>query len=252
MKLKVFRLSVFSLTLALGSLSACSPRLQPHYVPQNLTTGIDNRIVPDSAFTTMIAPYKSQLDAKMNRVIGKAAVELNKTGIEHPLGNFMADLLQAQAVKYGGDSVQMGMTSSGGLRIPIPAGDITVGEMFELMPFENEIWVLTLDGKTVQQLFDHLAKVKNLSVSHSQVLVENGVAKQVIIQGRPLDPAGTYTLATTDYLALGGDDLSFLKQAKSVRSLNVKFRDAIIDYIEKLSQNGKQVDARVEGRVLVR
>jgi 2',3'-cyclic-nucleotide 2'-phosphodiesterase (5'-nucleotidase family) len=252
MRLLFFRSFASWLLLAISCLTACSPHFQATYVRQHKTVPIDEQISPDTTFTALIAPYKNQLDEKMNRVIGKADTTLYKLGIESPLGNFVADLIRTQALQYGATSVDMGMTSSGGLRIPIAAGDITVSEIYQLMPFENEIWVLTLDGATTMQLFEHLAKVKNLSVSNSQVIIENEKVKQVLINGKPLTPENTYTLATSDYLALGGDNLEFLKGAKARQALPVKLRDAIIDYIESLSRAGKKVTARVEGRVLVK
>lgn len=236
--------------LTLGCLTACAPHWKATYVRQPDNRPINEQIPPDSTFTALIAPYKIQLDEKMNRVIGKADTTLHKNGIESPLGNFVADLLQVQALKYGAPSVDVGMISSGGLRVPLEAGDIKVGEIFELMPYENDIWVLTLDGSTLMQLFKHQARVKNLSISHSQTIMEKGEVKEVLINGKPLEPGHTYTLATSDYLALGGDHLNFLKQAKATRKLPVKLRDAIIDYIEALTRQGKPVTARIEGRVL--
>ena len=248
----LFRFFAPWLLLTIGFLTACSPHFKATYVRQNKTIAIQEPIAPDSAFTALIAPYKSQLDEKMNQVIGKADTTLHKMGIESPLGNFVADLIRTQALKYGAKSVDMGLTSSGGLRIPIAAGDITVSKMYELMPFENEIWVLTLDGATLLQLFEHLARVKNLSISNSQVIIEKEAVKQVLINGQPLKPESTYTLATSDYLALGGDNLNLLKGAKATQALPVKLRDAIIDHIEWLTREGKTVTARVEGRVLVK
>ena len=235
-------------------LAACSPRVQVRYAGQNspTTAAVDARVAPDSSIAALIAPYKSQVDAKMNRVIGQAASELTKVGIESALGNFIADLSRQQATKHFGRPVDMGMTASGGLRVPIAAGDVTVGDIFELMPFENELWVLTLDGAMTEQLFRHLAKVKNLSISNAQVTLQNGELQGVLIHGKPLQKDTLYTLATTDYLASGGDGLDFLKAAKAIKPLNVKFRDAIIDHIENLTRQGKLVDARVEGRVQVR
>ena len=139
----------------LGCLPACAPHWQATYVRQQDNRPINDQIPPDSAFTALIAPYKIQRDEKMNRIIGKADTILHKNGIKSPLGNFVADLLPMQALKYGAQSVDVGMISSGGLRVPIDAGDIKVGEIFELMPYENDIWVLTLNGSTMMQLFKH-------------------------------------------------------------------------------------------------
>jgi 2',3'-cyclic-nucleotide 2'-phosphodiesterase (5'-nucleotidase family) len=213
---------------------------------------IDSSITPDKRVEAYIAPYTRQLQDSMNTVIGYAATGINKASVESALGNFVADLTQEQASARSNKPVDMGAVTIGGLRINLSQGPVKVGDIFELMPFENEIVVLELKPETVKEMFDFLAARKILAVSNSKVIIEDQKVKEIYIGGKPFDPNRTYTLAISDYLAGGGDDMHFLKQAVDTRSTDVKVRDAIINTIQSLAAQGDSVRAGVGGRVIIK
>lgn len=239
----------FSLGLTLA-LSACQRELTPTaQLTQPTDLPVSTQIATDSTLERMIAPYRTRVDETMNQVIGNAPVALDRTGVESVLGNFVADLTRTQTMAVYGRPVDMGGMTSGGLRNPIDQGPITVGDVFELMPFENEMLVLTLSGKTVQDMFDYAARVKNLSVSNATFTIRNNKPEDIKIGGKPFDPGKTYTLAISDYLANGGDNMMFLKDALKVEQVGLLARDAIMQEIKQLTAAGKPVTAKVEGRV---
>lgn len=226
---------------------------QKHFVPvshQAVQIQVDTTISADKEVEAFIAPYAKQLRDSMNTVIGHAAVEITKSPTESALGNFVADLTREYASAKLNKPVDMGAVTIGGLRINLAQGAITVGDIFELMPFENEIMVLTLKGESVKEMFDFLADRQILAVSNAKVIIENNKVKEILIGGKPLDVNKTYTLATSDYLAGGGDDMHFLKQALSKEPTDIKLRDSIINKIEAIAAKGERVNAKVEGRVV--
>ena len=206
-------------------------------------------VTADPTAEAAIAPYRRQVEQRMNEVIGTAPVELKSDFTESALGNFVADLQREQAIKLLGKTVDLGLMTKGGLRSIIPAGPIKVGDIFELMPFENELLVLTLPGTTVQKLFQFGAEKKILSLANATFTVQNGRATAILIGGRPLNEQQKYTLAVSDYLANGGDNLSFLKEATQTEKAGILLREAIISHIRQLTAEGKPVTAHVEGRV---
>jgi 2',3'-cyclic-nucleotide 2'-phosphodiesterase (5'-nucleotidase family) len=116
------------------------------------------------------------------------------------------------------------------------------------MPFENELVVLDTPGPVVQQLFDFAAKGK-MPVSGAVYTVSpDGKPQDVRINGQPFDASRTYTIAISDYLAGGGDNMVFFKAIKP-RGTGVLLRNAIADYIRQQTQQGKPIEAKVEGRV---
>jgi 2',3'-cyclic-nucleotide 2'-phosphodiesterase (5'-nucleotidase family) len=241
---------LFTYVFLAGWLAACARTYQPVFTTTpDSGVRVDSSVPPDSSYLADIEPYKAELENQVNQVIGRAARPLTKGSGESLLGNLVADLTRIQAEKYAGHPVDLGLVADGGLRVPIDAGDITVNTIYELMPFENKLWVITLRGATVQTLFNELAGRKDLSVSNARVIVRNGKAVDVQIGGQPLDINRTYTLATSDYMALGGSNLPFLKEAIETADLDVLYRDAIIEYIKDQTQQGRLIDARIENRV---
>lgn len=239
----------FLLILSLfAATTACNPKLTPKKTETEVVE-VDKETKADPEIQRIITPYKDKLDAEMNVIIGQADTTLTKQKVESTLGNFVADLIQEKASEAWGKPVDISALTTGGLRAPINKGDITVRQVYELMPFENFIWILELNSEQCRQLFEYLAENKNMAISNSVAVVEGQQLKKFYIDGYAFDPNRTYTLAISDYLANGGDDLTFLKDATRLRKLDLKYRDAIMDYIRELDKEGQTVDADIQGRV---
>jgi len=230
------------------SLTSCFRGYQPSYVAGESSINLDNQIQPDSMIENMIQPYNIQLADELSEVIGHASSELTTRKLESSLGNFIADLLRVEAQKRYPGKVDMAAITNGGIRIPISKGDITLRDIFELMPFENDLLILNIDGGTAMKLFDYLAAKKNISIANTEINIQGNRAVDILIGGERFNINDSYTLAISDYLADGGDNMFFLKDSK--RSLlNLKVRDAIIRHIRHLTSEEKYVEAKIEGRV---
>ncbi|MEJ7661219.1 MAG: 5'-nucleotidase [Hymenobacter sp.] len=130
------------------------------------------------------------MEREMQQVIGTAPMALGKNPGENPIVNFVADLQRTAASAYfKGEPIALGVMSNGGMRNALPAGPITLGNVFELMPFENELVVLDAPGPVVQQLFDYAAPI-HMAISGATYTVGPDNKPQAIrIGGQPLDPA---------------------------------------------------------------
>ena len=209
---------------------------------------VDQNAPEDTRMAAEIAPYHQRVAAQMNEVLGTAPVAITKNAGESPLANFVADLQRERAAAALRQPVDLGVMTNGGLRASLPAGPITLGAVFELMPFENRLVVLDAPGPVVQQLFDYCARLK-MAVSNATYAVgPNGQPADIRIGGQPFNPARTYSIALSDYLAGGGDNLLFFKPLAQ-RDTGVLLRQAIVDRIRALTQAGQPVTAQVEGRV---
>ena len=218
------------------ALSSCSKEVQhiasvePDYYRIDKRQPSDNRELLE-----LIEPYKSGLDATMKEVIGQVDEELRKTKPNGSLNNFVADILLAQARKNE-PSVEFALQNYGGIRIPALAkGEVTVGKVYELMPFDNLLVILTADGKTVQRLFDRIADYGGWPLSKgTSFKIQNDKAVDIVINGKPFDPSGKYTFALPDYIANGGDNCTFLLETER-NDLGLLVRDALIQGIRDLN-----------------
>lgn len=233
------------------SLTGCQRSWQASPSLAETNVAVDKGVTIDSVAEATIAPYRQQVTSKMTEVIGTSAVELRKAEYESPLGNFVVDLMLEQAKKVTKERIDMATTTNGGLRVPLPQGEILVGHAFELMPFENELLLLTLDGKTVQELFNFAATTKIAPIASATYTVQNGKATNITIGGKPFNPQQTYTIVTSDYLAGGGDNMAMFNKAVKKEKLGLMLRDAIITHIKELTAQGKPVTTATNKRVTV-
>ena len=162
----------------------------------------------------------------------------------------MADLQRQRAADVLHEPVLLSVMTNGGLRAGLPAGPITLGNVFELMPFENELVVLDAPGPVVQQLFDYAARTKMAVSGATYSVTFDGLPKDIRIAGQPFDvnQERLWSIATSDYLATGGDNMGFFKPLVGRRT-NILLRTAIADRIRALTKAGKPVTGRVDGRV---
>jgi len=204
----------------------------------------------DPAIAALIAPYHDKVAAQMSEVLGAAPAALVKSPGESPLANFVADLERERASQALGQPVPLGVMTDGGLRAGFAAGPVTLGAVFELMPFENELVVLDAPGAVVQQLFDYAAHVKMAIAGATYTVTFDGLPKDIRIGGQPFDANQhkTWPIALSDYLATGGDNMGFFK-ACPTRHTNILLRTAIADHVRALTKAGQPVTAKVEGRV---
>ncbi|MCW5907912.1 MAG: 5'-nucleotidase C-terminal domain-containing protein [Chitinophagales bacterium] len=203
----------------------------------------------DQRIDSIVQPYKTELNKEMKVVIGYADDALTKTQPESDLGNFMCDVLLRKSREYYKGQIDFTFLNHGGIRLPsLPKGEITIGRMIELMPFDNRILIMELDGITLDTLFNHMAAKGGWHVSGARYKIKSGMATDVTIQNSPLQSRGVYWVAVSDYLAQGGDNCTMLK-GKPYIDTKKTLRDALIEGVKEMNERGERVKSVLDGRV---
>ena len=208
-------------------------------------------IEEDTEIAAMIAPYKTQLDAEMNVVIGTNKEDMTKGKPESLLTNWTADAIQAMTNQYyTNGTVDFAVSNYGGIRIPVvAAGDITRGKIFELMPFDNMTVVIEMTDTTVMKLFNHMADDNGWPISSNvSYEIKEQKPQNILINGKPIESGKTYKVSISDYLANGGDRCYFLEEGKR-EDLGVLIRDILIENVEKETAAGKKIGSQLDGRL---
>jgi 2',3'-cyclic-nucleotide 2'-phosphodiesterase (5'-nucleotidase family) len=162
------------------------------------------------------------------------------------LGNLLCDASVWYAAQHYPKPIDLCVMNYGGIRLPsIEAGNITVGQMYELMPFDNMIDVLELKGSQVNELLQLVAAADGWPLAGVSMQIENNQAVNILIGGKPINPDQTYTLVTSDYVANGGDKADMLKKAKKRTGLNHLLRDALLEYVQKTHILNVTTDGRI-------
>jgi 2',3'-cyclic-nucleotide 2'-phosphodiesterase (5'-nucleotidase family) len=209
-------------------------------------TVVSEEIPADPAVEALIRPFRSEMESRVSEVIAQATGEFTRGKPEGTLGNITADamlVLANELAEHG--PVHMAITNTGGLRVPIAAGAVTVGNVFELMPFENQLIVLTLTGAQVDSLANNLASINGEPIAGFTFTIRNGRAYDLRVQGEPVDPSATYRLATSDFVADGGDRIIRFAEPPPREVLPILLRDTFIEYFRRLGT----LEPRMEGRI---
>lgn len=198
--------------------------------------------------TAMLQPYKDSVFRYASTVIGFSTSNMYKKQPECALGNFMADCLKWAAAMDFKAKVDVAIINAGSLRSHLSKGDITIQSMYDLMPYNNQVMLLNVNGNILHQLLDRAAYDGGWPCSGVTMTIKNREATDILINGLPLNDTTIYSLATTDYLAQGADGCTMLKKIAKQNN-NYSYRDALIDYVTFFTRSGKPVSATLENRI---
>jgi 5'-nucleotidase len=197
-------------------------------------------VVPDAGVAELLAPALKVAEEAQRRPTGVAAATPLARGYaeEGALGNLVADALREAS---GADVAVM---NPGGVRADLPAGPLSFGQVYEVLPFDNTVAVLQLTGAELRRLLElaHASDrgavfaVSGLEVTLARCPGPQRLQGATLAGGRALEPGKTYRVALPDFLARGGDGLGPVTRAlpperadlTPVRGLDL--REALIAY----------------------
>jgi 2',3'-cyclic-nucleotide 2'-phosphodiesterase (5'-nucleotidase family) len=225
-------------------LAGCKPPLQ---IKDVQVQWVAIQALPeDSAIASLQAYYGRKVDSLMQEVVGHTAVAMPKerSKPETLLGNFVADLVLEQA-RLQHPQVDFALLNIGGLRNSLPAGPVTRGDVFQLMPFDNELVLVEMKPASMAAMIDFLIDQPIMPIGGLRI---NVGTKEVMVGQQPWNPEKTYWVATSDFLAGGGDKMTFLTHAKPVRT-GLLLRDMIISSFIQAKAEGRTLSATLDGRI---
>jgi 2',3'-cyclic-nucleotide 2'-phosphodiesterase (5'-nucleotidase family) len=197
---------------------------------------------PDDSIQAFIAPYKEKLAANMNRVIGFATGDLLRDRPEGALGNFVIDetenFLQSEGWLKGKHYISI--MNHGGLRSPISKGDITVGDVYKLMPFDNTIVLAKLPATEIDSIAAYLKNsggepIGGFTIDGDHTRFPEGLTLK-----------DTLYVITTDYLVNGGDNMSFFNRIYEKTDTGIFLREALIKRVEIVDTIRPVLDNRIK------
>lgn len=203
---------------------------------------INQQVLSDSSIVKYYQPFKKNLEESLlNTPISYSPETYKKNDgeLNSTLSNMFADATYEMSNpvfnKMSGENIDIVLLNNGGIRSIISKGNISEKTAFELMPFENSIVVLELNGLSIIKMIDYLRKVKlQHPISGLQITLNNDYSvNEVKINGVSIENEKKYYVATTDYLLEGGDKMYFLAETTKTTDINYKMRDILIDYFKK-------------------
>ncbi len=174
-----------------------------------------DQVTPDSALTALVVRSARTTDSLANRVITEIALPLSRTGGQYPLGNLMADAFRNVL------RADVALVNNGGIRADVAAGPLTYGQLFTVMPFQNQAVTVTITGKQLREMAEAsiAADGPDAHISGFQVTYDAArpagqrVRDLRLANGKKPKDNARYTLAVNSFLAAGQSGYTMLRTA---------------------------------------
>ena len=237
-------LSLFSLRLA-----AQPPSVKTEVIPIAAT------IAEDAEIQKVIAPLAAEIKATFDLPLVPAPQGLfrGRRGEENLLGYWVSDVMRQAGQSVIGSPVRFAITNAGGLRGNLRPGLLKVADIFEVMPFENELVVIELTGaEVIQVVKEGIARRGGEPCSGVKAQVE-GPPEQATItvtwaDGSAIDPEATVKVATSDYLYGGGDSIPTLKKGRKPFTTGITLRQMLLDQCAAMAKAKQELLPPARGR----
>jgi 5'-nucleotidase/UDP-sugar diphosphatase len=220
-------------------------------------------VEPDAETVAVVDTLKGKLDKELNVEIGTTANALDSRravvrGEESAMGNIITD-----GMKWA-TKADIAIYSGGGIRgdKEYPAGTVlTRRDIFTEMPFGNTTTEVEISGQLLLEALENgfsqieqgsgrFPQVSGLKIDVDATKAAGARVQSVLVNGEPLDPAKTYTVAITNFALTGGDGYVQFGQGKVLIDASSAHLNAsdVIDYIA----DKKTLDTKVEGRITIK
>ncbi len=226
---------------------------------------MDNAVTEDQAALDRIAELAVPLDEIRNKVVAEASASIEGDRSvcrvqECEMGNLVADAMLARVADQG---AQIAIANSGGLRASIDPGEVTMGEVLTVLPFQNTLSTFEISGQgVIDALENGVSQVEEVKGRFPQVagmtftwdpsvapnegrIVEVMVAKEGGFEA--IDPAATYLVVTNNYVRNGGDGYSvFSGDDKNAYDFGPDLADVTAEYLAENAPYQPYLDGRIK------
>jgi len=167
----------------------------------------------DPEIESLVKRYGQEIDSIMGVDVGESDVDLDGENVrkrETNLGDFVADVLREVS------GAEAAIINGGGIRTSIRKGRIRVKDIYSVLPFDNYIVSIRLTGKQIREALEHglsgideeagrFPQISGMKIIYDPVAPKGSRIRELLIEGRPVDPEREYRVATNDFMAAGGD-----------------------------------------------
>lgn len=219
---------------------------------------IDASVAEDEETVARVAELAGPLEQMRARVVAETgdAIEGSRDvcrAMECPMGNLVADAMLDRVADQG---VQIAIQNGGGLRASIDAGEVTMGEVLTVLPFQNTLSTFTVSGQTIIDALENgVSQVEEGAGRFPQVAgmaftwdpkAEPGARiVSVTVGGAPIDPAASYGVVSNNYVRNGGDGYKMFVDATDAYDFGPDLADVTAEYMAAKGPYAPYTDGRI-------
>lgn len=190
--------------------------------------------------------------ADLKKVIAYSNEEMQRQRYESPLSNWFVGVIMDKVSALSGKKCDVGICNFGGIRQGMPEGDVLLDDIQSMFPFKNYLVHLEMKGSELRKVFESMARNVFQAVAGVQIEVVDKKLVSVSVAGQPLEDDKVYDVATISFLLNGGDGLRLADGSLSVNQYDVLISDAVLEYVEALTAEGKPISAPDVQHVVIR
>lgn len=213
----------------------------------------------DPKIKDFLQPFTDSLENVKRDVIGYAAQDFINEGRTGRFPNWTADFgswygnLVLDSLRQADPTLpklDFAIMNVGGIRNPIPKGEVTAGHILSTFPFSNRFVVMRIKGSDIIETMQVAAKKGGEAVSHEVTVVCDSAknVERVLLDLKEIDPDKTYTVGTIDYVAWGNDDMRSMANGEWIYSDEAELCAPIIRYVKELTEFGLPLTADPRAR----
>ncbi len=211
------------------------------------TALMDASVEPDAGIAARIAELAGPIEELKSRVIGDAADAIEGArevcrAMECPMGNLVADAMLDRVADQG---VQIAIQNGGGLRASIDAGEITMGEVLTVLPFQNTLATFSATGADIVAALENgvsqieegagrFPQVAGMTYAFDAAAEPGSRISDVMVGDTPIDMDATYGVVTNNYVRNGGDGYAMFSTAADAYDFGPGLELVVADYIADL------------------
>jgi len=219
---------------------------------------IDGTIAEDVATVARIAEMAIPLEEIRTRVVASsaAAIEGDRSVcrvMECEMGNLVADAMLDRVSDQG---IVISIANSGGVRASIDAGDVTMGEVYTVLPFQNTLSTFDVTGETLiaalengvseyEDVAGRFPQVAGMSYTVDPAAEVGARISEVKIGGLAIDMAATYGVVSNNYVRGGGDGYKMFRDAANAYDFGPDVAEVLADYMAAQGNYAPYIDGRI-------
>ncbi|MBL4812390.1 MAG: 5'-nucleotidase C-terminal domain-containing protein [Rhodobacteraceae bacterium] len=219
---------------------------------------MDGNVAEDAAVVERIAELAIPLEEIRTRVVAESAELIDGSrdvcrAMECTMGVLIADAMLARVADQG---VQIAIQNGGGIRASIDAGEVTMGEVLTVLPFQNTLSTFQVTGAVmVEALENGVSQVEEGAGRFPQVAgitftvdlsAEPGArVSEVMVGGAAIDLAATYGVVSNNYVRNGGDGYSMFKDAMNAYDFGPDLADVTAEFMASMGPYTPYTDGRI-------
>ena len=219
---------------------------------------IDGGVAEDAATKARITEAAAPLEEIRNKVVASAGASINGDRavcrvMECEMGNLVADAMLARVADQG---IQVAIANSGGIRASIDAGEVTMGEVYTVLPFQNTLSTFEVTGgvllealengvSQIEEVKGRFPQVAGMTFSVDASAEVGSRISDVMIGGAAINLAASYGVVSNNYVRGGGDGYKMFRDAAKAYDFGPDLADVLVEYMAANADYMAYTDGRI-------